>query len=554
MMVPAFFFALALLIYGQSLLGNDFIHNFDDGLLITMNPAVQGITWDNLRYIFTHFDPELYIPLTFFSFQLNYLVGELHPFGYHLVNVLLHAANALLLTSIVRKLTGREWAAIVTGLLFLVHPLHTEAVAWAAGRKDLLSAFFLLLSYRVLLQSRGNDSIKQYWTSVGLFVLALLSKVMAVVLPVLIPLIDWARGEKITRQKIKELAPYFLLAIIFGAVASLGKLGGGSLLLEKFLIGCKAIVFFLQKLIVPTHLSILYPYTQPIGITTPDLLGSFIMVILITAVVLFLARRSRIPLVLWLFFLITLAPTFANIAKGMEQLRDVYVTTDRYAYLPSMSILFAAALLLDEARRRWKTVTNVVVLAALVALSALSYRQSLVWKNFETLFAHAASAYPNAHMAHTFMGTAKYERGDLAGALKHFSDSIAIRPNDFALFNTGLVYEKLGRTAEAIDAYQKTIAINPITLNARINLGVLYMNMNRYEEAVRLFQDAIDAAPIHAVATDVTPRLAILYFNLGEANEHLGKRDQAIAAYRKALELNPSDSEAAEKIRLLVVR
>lgn len=543
------FLAVAFLTYGMSL-GNEFV-NFDDGLLIYQNPISQGLNFQNLKLAFTSYDPELYIPLTFVSYQLNYVLGGLNPVGYHLVNVLLHAFNALLFAGISLLLTRRRIAALIAGLLFLVHPLHTEAVAWAAARKDLLSSFFFLLSLGSFLFYR-EGSRKWYLASVVFFLCALLSKVSAIVLPAVIVLIDWAHGRSILKKKaIAEMIPYGVLCVVFAIVAIGGKIGSGSLMVEKILIGCKATVFYLTKLVVPTGLSAMYPYTQAISLQTPDLLASFFIVITITAACVVLLKRSRVPLAAWLTFGLLIFPSFGNIAKGQEHFRDIYFGSDRYAYLASLAILLCIGLGFDEARKRWGKIIDGLVGVVVALFAVLAFYQSLTWHDTERVFTNVLRHYPNSQLAHNYVGSYRFERGDLEGALEEYEKSLAVRPNDLGFFNTGVVLEKQGKIGEAMEAYRGAIAINPIAIDARINLGVILLDAGQYGEAASLFQGAIDVSPIYAGARDVKSLMILAYFNLGAANENLGKREEAIAAYRKVLELDPSDVETAEKIRTL---
>jgi tetratricopeptide (TPR) repeat protein len=544
------FLIVGFLIYARSL-GNGFV-NLDDGLLIYGNPFIQELSWTSLTHIFTTYDPELYIPLTFVSYQLNHLVGGLDPFGYHLVNLLLHIGNALLVVWIAWLLCKRRWVAVLTGMLFLVHPLHTEAAVQAAARKDTLAAFFFLLSLGNVLFSRERDDRRWYAASVGFFLLALLSKVSVIMLPLAIVIIDWARGRQpLSRRAIIDLIPYVILCLIFGVVAIFGKMGSGSLLLEKILIGAKATAFLLGKLFVPTGLSVLYPYTQPIAISTPDLLWSVLVVIVLSIGTLLLARRNRVPLAAWVLFLLFLLPSFTNIAKGQEYLRDVYFSSDRYAYLPSISIFFLFSLLIDELRRRWGTVVEAVVACVLIALAFLSYRQSFVWKDTETLFTHAVRLYPNAQLGWNYVGGAYYERGDVQGALEQYQQSVAVRPNDIGYFNMGAMYEKLDRPSEAADAYRKAIAINPISMDARVNLGILLMRADQPVEAEKLFREAIQSAPVFAGVRDVQPLLILAYFNLGTVLEEQGRNREAAEAYREVVDLDPEDAEAKQKVTAL---
>jgi tetratricopeptide (TPR) repeat protein len=543
------FLLVALVVYGRSL-ANEFV-NYDDGLLIYNNPISQGLTLRNLHLAFTSYDPELYIPLTFLSYQVNYAIGGLNPIGYHVLNLLLHTGNALLFAGIAWLLTRKHAVALIAGLLFLVHTLNVEAVAWAAARKDLLASFFFLASLGALLLSREKSS-KWYIFSLIFFACALLSKVSTIMLPLVVLILDWCeRRPLLTKQKIVELAPYIVLCIAFAIVAALGKIGTGSLFLEKILIGGKAAVFYLTKLFIPVGLSPLYPYTQAITLGSPDLLTSLLILIAITVICIVALKWNRVPLAAWMIFGLLILPSFGNIAKGQEAFRDIYFASDRYAYLASLSLILFGALLLDRARHFWKWPTQILCGVVLVAIGVLSYRQSLVWHDTETLFTHVLAHYPNSQLAHNYVGSYKFERGDLTGALDEYDKSLAIRPNDLGYFNKGVVLERQGKLGEAMDAYRGAIAMNPVSMDARINLGAILLAANQLREASSLFQAAIDSAPVYTGVRDVRSLLILAYFNLGVAQENLGNTEEAVAAYQHVLALDPNDAEAGEKVRTL---
>jgi len=322
----------------------------DDSFLVIQNLAIRGMSWENLVRVFTSYDPELYIPLTFISYQLNYLVGGLNPTVYHATNVLLHAINALLVTGVLSILTKNRTAAIIGGILFAVHPLHTEAVAWIAGRKDLLSALFFLLSFVLYtrmsavadnetgdignrISSRPNSEFRIpnlmrivsihniygiYTLSLLLFLLALLSKVMALTLPVILLLYELLCVRRPLKQSLMRLVPFFILSVIFLMIALGGKerVVATTGLLPTMLMACKSTVFYAQKFIAPYGLGMLYPYRDAITIASPH----FFIPLLLVVGALILAWRTwkRNPLLAFgiLFTLITLAPTFLNYAKG----------------------------------------------------------------------------------------------------------------------------------------------------------------------------------------------------------------------------------------------
>src|SRR3989344_9385724 len=316
---------LALLVYLPSL-RNGFAL-VDDGLLIFENNLVRELSLKTLRVAFTSYDPELYIPLTFVSYQSDYLLGGYNPLIYHLTNLLLHMGSTFLVSAFIFYLTKRSKLAIACALLFAIHPITVETVVWAAARKDVLSGFFFLLSAT----------------------LYLLSKVTAITLPLIFLLCDLHRGRRDYKEVVLEKTPYFLLALLFGLIALFGK---ATLLaerspLEHFLLACKMVILALSKILVPLRLSVFYPELGEVTLFHPTFLLSLLILIILGAVV-WMFRQKKLLLFGALFFLITLAPAALTFMKG----GNTFLFSDRYAYLPSLGVIFLAAHLLDENFRR----------------------------------------------------------------------------------------------------------------------------------------------------------------------------------------------------------
>ncbi len=533
-----FLVLLTIAVYLRSL-GNDFVA-WDDGLLILENPIIRGPTIRNIVLAFTSYDPELYIPLTFLSYQLNYLVGGLHPFGYHLVNLLLHVANALLVAWVVSLLSKRPWAALVAGILFAIHPLHTEAVAWASARKDVLMTFFFLLSVGMYLRSHESDDRRWSIGSVIMFLFALLSKVSVIVLPGILILHRWRERRPFDRAFVMRLLPYLCLSIAFGVIALFGKRGNASLLIEKILIGAKGSLFYLQKLFLPWGFSVFYPYTDPIAFSTPDLALALIVIAILTALAClsrWWLRGNRDVSFGWGWYLLLLLPTFTNFAKGKDVLLDVYFASDRYAYAASIGILFLIGLFFDALHRRLPWLMRGILAFFVICLTFLSYRQSLVWRNSETLFSNVIAWYPNAHTAHNNLGSLYAQRGDLKRAAQEYQASLAIRPNGAAYFNLGQLYMMLQLPDRAVGMYRAALTQNPNDRDAAVNLGVILLERG----------DVVGAIEILEHAREVDGRFAPTFYNLGLAYERAGRQEEAMTAYRKAVELDPG-SPAREKL------
>lgn len=533
-------FLALMLVYGASL-RNGFV-NWDDGLLIYENPIIREFSFRTIREAFTSYDPELYIPLTFLSYQLNHLVAGLSPWIYHLTNLLLHAGSALLVAWIALLFSKDRFVALVTALLFALHPLHTEAVAWASARKDVLAAFFALLSIVLYLLYRERENKFSFFSgSLAAFLLALLSKVSVLLLPFALILIDLGMRRRITPRMFIEKIPYAVLAGVFGIVAMFGKRGTSTLLLEKILIGAKAAIFYLQKLFIPNGLSVLYPYTKPVSFASPDLTLSLVAVIVITVLVVLLWRRTREPLVAWGFYLLFTAPTFTNFAKGKDVLHDVYFASDRYAYIGSVLILFLVALAIRKARGRFGPAVNIAVAVLLTVLSVLAMRQANVWRDTESLFQNVLRSYPNSHVAHNNIAGILYRRGERQAAIDEYNISLSIRPNAAAYYNLGNIAVLDGDVSLAIGYFREALKSNKYDLDAKVNLGSLLLRQGELEEAENYLEDA----------SRINPKLPVAHFNLGILYEQMGRKKEAIDAFERVLELDPGDTEARRKLEAL---
>lgn len=609
--------ALTLLVYAPSL-GNGFAL-LDDGLLIYENNAIREISPATLKAAFTNYDPELYVPLTIFSYQIDYLIGGYHPFMYHFTNLLLHALSSLLVSWITLTLTKRKLIALFVGLLFAIHPLHTETVAWAAARKDVLSAFFFLAAFASYLsflkrferktnnEQTNNESAigkvrPMYLLSLFLFLLGLLSKVTVLTLPFVLILTEWfllvrpARlpleasrsGAKWGALALRTL-PFFALSFLFGLIALGGKTAilGAVSPLEKILLAGKSVFFVLGKLFFPVSLSPFYPQLSPIHLSDPFLFLALLFTVLLSLITLFLLlnreriqaessmsrfqytsilkrasaifRKNQPTLKMlsygWLFFLVTLAPTFMTPSKGGE---NVYITSDRYAYLPSIGILLIVGMMLthilehsEDARVQVRRMKSIFLgVGAIVCIFAfLTLQQSLLWGNNVALFAHAAAVSPDFYFAHINHGAALRLERQHEKAAEAFWRAIALRPlgNTYGLL--AQVLAEQSRLEEAITEFQKGVALSPEDYELHHGLGQVYSLQGKFEDALAEYERALALMPetknayeklsrrIGARRDVVLMRIGILY---GERGDH----ERAIEYYERALEENPSFADA----------
>lgn len=573
-LLAALAFLVPLLLYSP-ILRNDYVA-YDDELLIVDNVKARGVTWANVKQAFTTYDPELYIPLTLLTEQIEYsIVGEWNPAVSHGISLILHMLNAVLVFWLVMLLLRRSqisdprfqknpnsrffilnslWVPFAITLLWAVHPLNVEAVAWASARKDLLSGFFFLLSLTLYLKSSNQQQANEqrnmgtlYILSLITFLLGLLSKVSILTLPLILLLLDTfnipnAKCQTKSHFPFLRLLPFFLLSLIFGIIAVVGKESQmraiGATLLAPFL----AVPFLLKKIIIPTGFSILYPFTEDLTLGHPSVLLGMVSVAAITAGAWWLRWWSRLLLLSWMAFLILLAPSFLSTVKTSDSgLIDIVVASDRFAYLASIIpiILVSYGLwVMSYSSRRRRIVGLLGFVGCLGFFGFLSLRQLRVWRSSEALFRNVLAQHQASHVAANNLAGFLAQRGETTEAMELYRQSLAISENPRALFNLGRLMTKEKRYGEARPLFERYVALKPRDAFGRMQLGGLYLMEHR----------AAEARPHLELAVARDPHLTEAHYLLGVARERLGDRAGAQEEYRKTLRLNPDHSYAKAKI------
>lgn len=583
-------------------LKNGFL-NWDDDLYVFNNPHIHSINLTSIKWMLTAFYAYNWHPLTWLVHALDYAVWGLNPAGHHLTNVILHALNTFLVVIIVFKLMERETArgrkgtvppceangnistsfivASVTGLLFGLHPIHVESVAWVSETKDVLCSFFYLLTIAVYISytdatKTHNGSYRSgnhrallirrvyYALSLLFFSAALLSKPMAVTLPLILILLDIYPLERLhTKCDLKSLVkifaekiPFFLLSIS----VSLLTVSAHELLVKQYslwvrlLVSMKAFAFYLFLLVLPANLAPLYPYPHHVSLGQPRFLLSFLLLVTITASCIFLWKKTKVYLTLWLYYIITLLPVIGLIQVGKQS------AADRYMYLPSIGPFILIGLLAagswrkaSEARRFPRALRGLfclVVVSGLTCFSYLTIRQIPIWKNTITLFSYEISQYPDFPDAYTIRGLNYTKKNDYTDAIEDFSRSIQLNPDYAPVYKyRGDAYEKLGRFNLAIADYNKSISINnrdPLGYSGR---GDLYFKLGKYKQAISDYERAgqlMDSAvrqELKEQGHDPNKQYARYFYKCAEAYEKLGKYDKALINFDKTSRLVPDAAD-----------
>ncbi len=416
---------------------------------------------------------------------------------------------------------------------------------WVSARKDVLSAFFFLSTVLLWLYARDRGSRPLRWLSVGTFLLGLLAKVMIIPLPLMLVLLELREGKRIDRRMVMDKLPYLGVALLLGIVAVLGKTSvlASSSLGSKILMAFLSSVFYVTQILLPLKFSLLYPYVKPITLASPDFLVPIVVLVALFAGAAILWKRTREPLVWLLFFLLMVAPSFANFSKGDM---DTYFASDRYAYLASFGVLYLVFLGLEWLRERFDASEGALGAAAAVLVLLLgmkAHAQSKVWENTETLFQNVIEQYPDAsHVAYNNIGNVQRLRGDTETAVESYKKALSIRPHPKVLSNLGAAYRKLGQRDLARQSFEKALEMSPTSKDAHFGMGLLLADDGKYAEAVAEYGKAVEADSQYEEA----------YTNMGAAYLAAGKPDDAIAAYRKALGINPFFPDALYNLAVVL--
>ena len=556
--------------------GYDFI-NYDDPTYVTENSHVQaGLTLDGIRWSFSTKYLGFWNPLVWLSFMLDYQVYGLNAHGYHITNIILHILNTLLLFWLFCRMTGAVWKSAFVAAIFALHPLHVESVAWITERKDVLSAFFWMLTLCLYVYYTEKPVIKRYLLVLFSFILALMSKPMAVTLPAILILVDYwpikrfeSHKEHFFLWQLKEKAPFFVFSAVLVIITLYGSFN-----LEKSVFYVPfisriandpaAFVAYLEKTFWPYEMTVFYPF--PDQILVWQVIAASIFIILITAIVLFMAKRFPYLLTGWFWFVISLLPVLGAIHES------AYSMADRYHYLPSigLSVMLAWGIptLFKSEQRRNKMLLPIGVII-LLTFSLLTWKQCGYWKNNVELWEHALKVTNDNYLAQNNLGLALFAEGKVDGALDHYSKAISIKPNDAVPYqNNATIYSKTGKYNLAIENCSIAIRLKPDNADAHNSRGNVYAKIGNYEQALQDFNEAIRLKPDYVdsylnraslyykqgqyqEAVDDLNKAAplssandLIYFNRGNFNIKLGRYQQALDDFSQSIRLKPDNYEA----------
>lgn len=498
-----------------------------------------------------------YYPVTFTSLWIDYQLWGLNPLGYHVENVLLHVLNAILLWRILLFLgiPAAWWAAAV----FALHPVHVESVEWITERKNTLSgAFYLaaLLVYLRFLFVPAGSLKRSAWYALALvlFVCALFSKTVAATLPAVFLLVAWWRKERVGWRDIAAVVPFFVLGAVLAWVTTLmetfhvGAMGPDfqQSLLERCLVAGRVVCFYLGKLAWPHPLIFSYPRWRIDAGVWWQYLFPCAAVALAAALWLGRFRLGKGPLVALLFFVVSLVPVLGFL--NVYPMRFSYVA-DHFQYLASIGPIVLATTTAaivgrqrGSAAARWLRTAGAFYLAV---LGALTWRQTLIYRDAKTVWHDTLARNPASWLAHNNLGVIAEREGKFDEAKAHFAATVAAFPGDaMTYYGTGNVLAGQGSHLQAVVYFEAAIRLDPSYAPAYNNLGNVLTMLGRSEEAIRRYREALRIEPNDAVA----------YGNLAGALASRGKIEEAIAACHDALRVDPTYAEAYYNLGLLRAR
>lgn len=551
---------VTLAVYGQ-VINHQFI-SLDDDQYITNNPMVSnGLTVEGVKWAFTTFYAANWHPLTWLSHMLDSQLFGLVAGRHLFANVLLHIFNTGLLYFFLRRVTGTLWQSAMVAALFALHPLHVESVAWAAERKDTLSAFFGLLALLAYVRYTESVSWKRYALVISALALGLMAKPMLVTLPFVLLLLDFwplkrlqwkpVDGSKTFLKDlsllVREKLPLFALVAISMIVTYLAQSHGGAVralvdepLSMRF---ANALVSYAKYLIltfVPNGLGVYYPFSEA-NLPVWKVSAAFLLLISITVIALRQATQRPFLIIGWLWFLGTLVPVVGLVQVGGQAMAD------RYHYLPSiglfLALVFAAADFVEVKRLPRAAVAGIAA-AALLIFAALTWMQVRLWRDSVTLFSHTLSVTSNNLVIEYNLGHVLGRQGKYEEAVKHFGEAIRINPNYYdGLMNMGMTLAYQSKFSEAIEYYERALGVEPNSAKAYMEKALALAKQGKLNEALPQFEKARDLAPNDA---DVRTNLGLLLARQGKAQE-------AIEQLNEALRLNPNSAEAHNNMGLVLL-
>jgi tetratricopeptide (TPR) repeat protein len=562
--------------------------NLDDDIYVYENAYVQSGL--NAKSIGQAFSSELaekggfWHPITWLSLMLDYQIFGLNPHGYHLMNLLFHVMNTILLFLILHRMTKTLWPSAFVAALFAIHPLHVESVAWIAERKDVLSTFFFMLTLGAYSYYVEYPGLRRYFFVLLFFILGLMAKTMLITLPFVLLLLDYwplqrfqeikpdhkiqtesfksvtsdkqkkkSKKEQAVKETLEvkkpadpeykwsliypllwEKVPVFFLAILssivtyiaeqrLGAVPSIETLPMSIRIGNAFI----SYIAYIGKMIWPSNLAIFYPHPGWF-LVNGKVFWSVLLLIAITGTVFWMVKKVPYLATGWLWYAGTLVPVIGIVQVGS------FSMADRFTYIPLIGLFIMMAWGVPDLLKKWNYREKIILASSVLSilcLSIITWTQVGYWQNSITLFDHTLKVTDNNWLIYNNRGLTYSVLGNYEQAIEDYDKAIEINPGYAEAYNNrGNDYNSLGNYKQAIEDLNRAIKIRPVYAEAYFNRGTAYTGLGNYRQAIEDLTWAIKIRPVYAEA----------YSNRGNAYNGLGNYRQAIKDYNRAIEINPA--------------
>jgi tetratricopeptide (TPR) repeat protein len=526
--------------------------DYDDDVYVSANANIQhGIGAKGLRWALTSFYAANWHPVTWLSHMIDWKAYGPKPAGHHITSLLLHLASVLVLFLVLLRMTGAPGRSAFAAALFSVHPLHVESVAWLAERKDVLCALFWFLAIAAYVRWSEAPRLSRSAAVAVFAALALLSKAMAVTLPLTLLLLDfWPLGRKLPRAAlaaVREKAPLFVLSAAAAGVTVMAQHAGQSIATvaacpfgQRLGNAAVACVLYLVKTAWPVQLAAFYPH--PRG-TLPawKIVGAVGVLVLLSAAAVRLRRVRPYLLFGWLWYLVTLLPVIGLVQVGEQGMAD------RYTYVPLVGIFVAfswgandviASLTARGDRRGLPRIAMAAAIAVVLILIGVTRFQIRFWKDGDTLFTRALAVTERNDVAHSHLGMLRARQGRLDEADEHFREALRIHPSS-ALVHLDLATNLilLGKMDEAEVEFRVALRLDPSDPRIHSNLGGLFELRGNLDEARSHFEEAVR----------LDPKFTAARIGLGTVFDRSGRLDDAVTQFREALRVDPASAEAHDR-------
>lgn len=526
-------------------LGNQFV-DWDDGEMIYDNPKITSLSWDNISTMFTSSHYGMYHPLVLVSYAVEYKYFGLNPRIYHTTNLALHILNSVMVFFFIYLLSRNLTVSLIVGILFGIHPIQVESVAWATERKDVLYSLFFLGSLIAYLKYIVGKKKAYYFLALFLFFFSLLSKPMAISLPFLLILCDYLLNRKINKKTILEKIPFLLFSVLFGIIAIFAKQATGGLVVPEpplsykniFISSYRILFYYLPRLSFLFNFTRLYPhnsYVPPEVVKLPSIFwfSPFILAAIFIAFIYFFRKNKKVIFGI-VFFLISIAPVALSFAIGLF--------ADRYSYIPSVGIFYLLGLAIYWTYQKIslpkKIATNVIAIILIITtgiIGVYTWQRCGIWKDSITLYNEVCKWYPNIPAPFQHRGELYAKKGEDRRAIEDFNKALEIDPEFVpALVSRGNAFVRIGAIKLAMKDYSRALEINPDEANAHNNIGYLLFIMGEVDKGISEINRSIELNPSNSYA----------YYNRGKIYLSLKKYKLAIKDFDKALQINPRFASA----------